>query len=919
MSVTSLLALLLCLNLPATLARVTLKSNGYEGLVIGINEEVEESEELITKIEEMMTKASQYLYNATNQRAFFRQINILIPKGWSRRPEYLNRRGESYGQADIRIDIPDVLMGHGPYTFQFGQCGVQGDFIHFTPEFILDDELQNYFGARERVLVHEWGHYWWGLFDEYGVEEKFYISSMGKLELIRCNLDIAWNMESCRKDTETGLPDEHCYFAYDNVQTSTSSVMSQQYLPSIVKFCDKTSHNTEAPNLQNKYCNHQSTWDVMMKSEDFKNDTNSPVTVTSTLPTFIYLYSSKPVFCLVLDTSASMKKENRLQRLRQAVEAYIMQMQYGDKIGIVTFNSIPHIQSDLVEIRNKNSRVKLLSRLPTTAERGTVICSGIQLALKVVSQDDGQTRGDELVLMTDGKDERISMCFKAVKKSGVVIHTIALGSSADKNLEKLSTITNGRRFFASDKVESNSVIDSFISSASKREEVKLKPIQLESAGMQLGMNDWLNGTVYVDRTVGTNTEFVVSWRNQKPPNIRITNPKGIHYGIHDFVVDESFKTARLQLQGRREVGAWHYAVHNADTSEDQVSITVTSHSWDSSIVPITVDAHMDGEKNSWPQPMIAYARVMQKYRPVIGANVLAKIEDEHGSVVSLQLLDNGAGADLLKDDGIYTRYFTNFSKTGRHNLKVFVKGEEGSSKISSRRGFGSEFIPSKEKDGVRRNISSAPVFTSTGDFSRTQSGESFIISIPPGAPTDIFPPNRIIDLNASEQKIGLVELTWTAPGDNADSGQASRYRLKVSTTMPELLDASAKSIITEEDMEGNLDSPSPAGHFERILLNISKDESLPEVMYFAMWAYDETNLESEMSNMARVYPASISKAEVNFAARDEGTVIVPKLEKDKIPLKIIVSIAFGCFILACILVGLTLACVFCKRKSSTVV
>uniref|UniRef100_A0A8C4NI12 Chloride channel accessory 1 n=1 Tax=Eptatretus burgeri TaxID=7764 RepID=A0A8C4NI12_EPTBU len=869
--------------------------------------------------QEMMTKASQYLYKATNQRAFFRQINILIPKSWSRKTDYLNRRGESYDQADIRIDIADPLMGDGPYTFQFGQCGVQGEFIHFTPEFILNDDLQSYFGARERVLVHEWGHYRWGLFDEYGVDKKFYISSKGNLELIRCNLDIAWNMKTCRKDNETGLPDHSCYYWYDNVQTSSSSVMSQQYLTSIISFCDATSHNTEAPNFQNRFCNHKSTWEVMMKSEDFINNTNSPATVTSTLPTFIYLYTSKPVFCLVLDTSASMNKENRLNRLRQAVEAYIMQMQSGDKIGIVTFNSIPHIQSNLVEIRNKNSRLKLLHSLPNTAERGTVICSGIQLALKVVAQDDGDTRGDELVLMTDGKDERISMCFKAIRKSQVVIHTIALGSSADKNLEKLSTITNGKRFFASDNVQSNSVIDSFISSASQREEVKLKPIQLESTSTMLVMNDWLNGTVYVDRTVGTNTAFSISWRNQEPPNIHITNPKGITYGINDFVVDESFKTARLQLQGQREVGAWHYSVHNNNTSEDQVSITVTSHRWDPSIVPITVDVHMDGDKNSWPQPMIAYATVRQKYRPVIGAKVLAQIEDEHGSVVSLELLDNGAGSDLLKDDGIYTRYFTNFSKTGRCNLKVFVKGEEGFSKISSRRGFGSEFIPSKEKDGEWRNVSSAPTLTSTGDFSRTQSGESFMISIPPGASIDIFPPNRIIDLNANERKVGLVELTWTAPGDDADSGQASRYRLKVSTTMPELLDVSAKSIITKEDIEGNLQSPSPAGYLERVLVNISKAESLPEVMYFAMWAYDQTNLESEMSNMARVYPLSISKAEVNFTSRRERTVIVPKIDKNKFPLKIIFGIAFGCFILACILVGLVTAFVCRKSKPSTVV
>lgn len=51
------------------------------------------------------------------------------------------------------------------------------------------------------------------------------------------------------------------------------------------------------------------------------------------------------------------------------------------------------------------------------------------------------TSGSEIVLLTDGEDDNISLCFEEVKKSGSVIHTIALGPSAAKELEILSNMT----------------------------------------------------------------------------------------------------------------------------------------------------------------------------------------------------------------------------------------------------------------------------------------------------------------------------------------------------------------------------------------------------------------------------------------------------------------------------------------------
>lgn len=51
------------------------------------------------------------------------------------------------------------------------------------------------------------------------------------------------------------------------------------------------------------------------------------------------------------------------------------------------------------------------------------------------------TDGSEIVLLTDGEDTSISTCFPEVKQSRAIIHTVALGPDAAKELEELSKMT----------------------------------------------------------------------------------------------------------------------------------------------------------------------------------------------------------------------------------------------------------------------------------------------------------------------------------------------------------------------------------------------------------------------------------------------------------------------------------------------
>lgn len=67
--------------------------------------------------------------------------------------------------------------------------------------------------------------------------------------------------------------------------------------------------------------------------------------------------------------------------------------------------------------------------------------SNVAFPIQAITSSNQTTAGSEIVLLTDGEDRQISSCFEEVKHSGAVVHTIALGPDAAKELETLSTMT----------------------------------------------------------------------------------------------------------------------------------------------------------------------------------------------------------------------------------------------------------------------------------------------------------------------------------------------------------------------------------------------------------------------------------------------------------------------------------------------
>ncbi|XP_021051456.1 calcium-activated chloride channel regulator 3A-1 [Mus pahari] len=859
----ALLFLTLHLLQAAESSMVHLNNNGYEGVVIAINPSVPEDEGLIPSIKDMVTQASTYLFEASQGRVYFRNISILVPMTWKSKSEYLMPKRESYDKADVIVADPHLQYGNDPYTLQYGQCGDRGQYIHFTPNFLLTDNLQIY-GPRGRVFVHEWAHLRWGVFDEYNVDRPFYMSRKNTIEATRCSASIVGTKvvhecqgrscvtRSCRRDSRTGLYEPKCIFIPDKLQTARASIMFMQNLSSVVEFCTEKNHNTEAPNLQNKMCNRRSTWDVIKASADFQNAPPMTGTEAPPPPTFSLLKSRRRVVCLVLDKSGSMNSEDRLIRMNQAAELYLTQIvEKKSMVGLVTFDSAAHIQNYLIKITGSSDYQKITANLPQQASGGTSICHGLEAGFQTITSSDQSTSGSEIVLLTDGEDNGISSCFEAVKRSGAVIHTIALGPSAARELETLSDMTGGLRFYANKDI--NSLIDAFSRISSTSGSVSQQALQLESKAFNVGAGAWINGTVPVDSTVGNDTFFVITWTVQKP-EIILQDPKGKKYTTSDFQENKlNIRSARLQIPGTAETGTWTYSLKG--TKSQMISVTVTTRARSPTTEPLMATAHMSQSTAQYPSQMIVYTRVSQGFLPVLGANVTAVIEAEQGHQVTLELWDNGAGADTVKNDGIYTRYFTDYHGNGRYSLKVRVQARKNKARLSLRQKNKSLYIPGYVENGKivlnppRPEVPEEATEATVEDFSRLTSGGSFTVSgAPPGGDhAHVFPPSKVTDLEA-EFTGDLIHLTWTAPGKVLDKGRAHRYVIRMSQRPPDLHDDFSNTTLV--NTSGLI--PKEAGSKETFKF---KPETFKIAngtqVYIAIQADNEAGLTSEVSNIAQ--------------------------------------------------------------------
>ncbi|XP_014663032.1 PREDICTED: calcium-activated chloride channel regulator 4-like [Priapulus caudatus] len=379
-------------------------------------------------------------------------------------------------------------------------------------------------------------------------------------------------------------------------------------------------------------------------------------------------------------------------KLRQACRNYLMEIaREGEYVGIVVFNGTygpsteaigtAYVLSDLVLITD-DSRQHLLDAIPKEANGATSIGKGIQLGIDVLSSIDGQSisaDGGNLVVVSDGEENApplISDIKLNVTDFGITIDSIAIGKDGSLKLEELAEATSGSMFYYPTDAPSNALNDAFMEIGKREASKRDFPAQLFSSGDLVDSNESVLKSIFIDSTVGENTQFTVTFDGnaQVATPVTLTDPQGHVYNSNSaaYEVDVDFSSIYIRVKGTATPGEYTLRVRNNQEDSVNVTVTVTSSSAVAGTRPITADSSWLYEELYPTQQQILFTTLSKGYSPILYADVFAFVDlpGNTSEAYTLTLTDDGTGADASKDDGVYSSYFTGFTANGRYSAKV---------------------------------------------------------------------------------------------------------------------------------------------------------------------------------------------------------------------------------------------------------
>ncbi|XP_060081331.1 calcium-activated chloride channel regulator 4A-like [Ylistrum balloti] len=364
-------------------------------------------------------------------------------------------------------------------------------------------------------------------------------------------------------------------------------------------------------------------------------------------------------------------------------------------------------------------------------------------------------------------------------------------------------------------------------------------------------------TFTVDTSIHGDLSFTATYK-RTIPILKVTSPSQKQYNELSSAteINHDLMMIRLKFQHNdAEVGKWKFSLRGR-RSQSTVTVVVFSNSTArDGNVPITLKARLVLNNNSVPPKMAAYADVTKGHHPVIGLNVIATVYrpgDEDGGHTpphKMALFDRGSGADILKDDGIYSRYFPHLTGRGHYLLTVDILDSDGSVVTQWTDG-------TYEEDRINtNNISRSAHGGSVYLHTNLAQDPTWKTSASDGV--DVYPPSRIIDLHVVRKSdVNMtVTLSCTAPGGDLDHGKAAKYDIRYEQSGLDLLKlkANAPSVPDVAILTGNTTNPLPAGNTEYFTINVT-DLFLTKNKGFAFLirGIDEFGNKGDFSNMVTV-------------------------------------------------------------------
>lgn len=384
---------------------------------------------------------------------------------------------------------------------------------------------------------------------------------------------------------------------------------------------------------------------------------------------------------VVLDRSGSMTAD-RLTPAKQAAKALVDQFNARTRIAILSFSTTVTTVQPLTLLDSDVTRNGIKSAIDTiTAGGDTAIGDAAQAALDLLLAYGSPTTSRVVLLLTDGENNsgvEPTSVLPAYRAAQVPLITFGYGGSTAllNLLQSMSSETGGQSFQAP--TTGQAVIDTFQSAAAMATEMPtLIDVSATAPVGQVQVRD-----VIVDPSVGELTQSVSHPGAATAGTVQLRAPNGVLHSP-SATYESGGETTRLFRIPSPAAGTWQLQTSPASAALNYRTVARAStrgETYDAKLTPAS--GKSAGVVGKPVKVLLTVARGQSLAR--LTANARLRLPD--GSEMTHVFSDSGAYPDDIADDGIYSAEFWP-GNVGRYRLLAEVTNPAGQARCTTVGGF----------------------------------------------------------------------------------------------------------------------------------------------------------------------------------------------------------------------------------------
>ncbi|CAG2100943.1 unnamed protein product [Medioppia subpectinata] len=379
--------------------------------------------------------------------------------------------------------------------------------------------------------------------------------------------------------------------------------------------------------------------------------------------------SERAVF--VLDVSGSMLGA-KCQTLQLETVRFIDRIGDNNQVGIVLFDDYGWTAHAVTKITGHSVRQSIVAAVPEMARGGTDIGAGIMEGLAAFSCAGVDTNGAKIFLATDGGHcvgipDYVGHVLPHLISAKVKVYCLAIGVSADHNLEKLATATGGQVFNLSRVDAESREMMARVMEAAMKEVITSKEMAEVVTHTVVNEVVVINGNTYetrvpIEADIGRNTQIHVRSEAINDIVVEITGPSGAVYSTTGGEIMKRLDLKECVLfMDSTESGLWAIKVRAKTSGTVRAHLVVESNPTGAQAIELQV--FLKASEGNCP-PIVA-SKLSKGNDPILSALVTATVDKPDGTQTNLSLSSH-------HNDGYYYAYFTDYSGAGRYNVSALA-------------------------------------------------------------------------------------------------------------------------------------------------------------------------------------------------------------------------------------------------------